>query len=118
MSEYHGTKMTCPHCNRACTARTTVAEGTKVKCPGCGKVYEYQPHYDVDAPPDPPPPEAKDTSPPTLPPAPRPKFKWPKRPNFTVLLLRLPGWLCITTGILQFCEKSGVSSSFLPEKTN
>jgi len=116
-----GTKVTCPHCGWTGTAKITVAEGTKIKCPGCGQVYQYHESYKLeDQPPDQPLPTStlSDKVQQVLTAArgalggSTPVSPVPRRPawSFTMTFLKLPGWIAIATGILQFCIVFGGTS--------
>ncbi len=115
----HGTKVTCPHCHRSGTAKTSIPEGTKIKCPACGEIYQYQAIYSLEEPSTP---ASAPITPPDPPSIPRPATPaaWvpasngsppplcrPAKRSVTTPLIRLPGWISIATGFLQFIMTVG-----------
>ena len=106
-----GTRIMCPKCHRAGTAKGTVLEGAKIRCPGCGHIYEFHEGYslrDTGSPatatppanPESPVHDSRASGPANIPRKSRRKFALPT-------LLKLPGWIAIATGVLQLAITVG-----------
>jgi hypothetical protein len=89
-------KVVCPSCQKpgTITTATPIKAGARLKCIGCGHIYRYQEDYELAAAQVTPAPAA---TAPTPPPRPVPTHWSP-----LLHILRLPGWIALATGALQF----------------